>query len=759
MNKIYLTLLFCLVMTSAYSGPTDYIWTEQSKNSSESMPCGGGDVGLNVWVENDELFFYISRSGTFDENNTLLKQGRIRIRLENDNVEGKGFRQTLKLNDGYVEIFHKGVNIRIWVDVFKPVIHVELDSEIPFGYHLSYENWRYRDRHIRKGEGQQSSYKWTAKAAMKTSKDSVSVYNNEVVFFHKNPVETVFDVTVAQQGLDDVKSEMYNPIGNLISGGMLRCDNLKFENTSLSEYQETDYKSWNLSTVNKKCKHEVIIVLHSEQNPNIKDWENNTRAIFDKIDSINDKEKSQKWWNDFWKRSFIESDSDVASMISRNYTLFRYMLGCNAYGDYPTKFNGALFTFDPINVDSAQAYTPDYRKWGGGTMTAQNQRLVYWGMLKSGDFDMMVSQFQFYNRILANAELRSKIYWGHKGACYCEQIENFGLPNYAEYGTKRPKGYDKGMEYNAWLEYEWDTVLEFCQMILETNKYINKEIEEYVPMIESALTFFDEHYRYLASKRGSKQYDGNGKLIIYPGSGCETYKMAYNPASTVAALRVVTKSLIDYKVKTNSPDTAKWTDFFDRIPSIPYRYIDDKKVISPAVVWERINNVETPQLYPVFPWRVYGIFTDSQEDFHVAVNTYLYDGDALRFRSSVGWKQDNIWAACLGLRDEAVRLTVEKLKDGPHRFPAFWGPGFDWTPDFNHGGSGMIGLQEMLLQASGRKIYLLPAWNPEWNVCFKMHTYDNTTIEIKYVDGVIEKLEVKQSDREKDIIICTGRLR
>ena len=25
-------------------------WTTQSKNSSESMPCGGGDVGLNVWV-------------------------------------------------------------------------------------------------------------------------------------------------------------------------------------------------------------------------------------------------------------------------------------------------------------------------------------------------------------------------------------------------------------------------------------------------------------------------------------------------------------------------------------------------------------------------------------------------------------------------------------------------------------------------------------------------------------------------------------
>ena len=39
-------------------------------------------------------------------------------------------------------------------------------------------------------------------------------------------------------------------------------------------------------------------------------------------------------------------------------------------------------------------------------MTAQNQRLVYWPMLKSGDFDMMPSQFDFYNRMLKKAELR-----------------------------------------------------------------------------------------------------------------------------------------------------------------------------------------------------------------------------------------------------------------------------------------------------------------------------------------------------------------
>ncbi|MEO5996920.1 MAG: DUF5703 domain-containing protein [Chitinophagaceae bacterium] len=37
-------------------------WTSQSKNSSESMPCGGGDIGLNVWVENGEVLFYHHRT-------------------------------------------------------------------------------------------------------------------------------------------------------------------------------------------------------------------------------------------------------------------------------------------------------------------------------------------------------------------------------------------------------------------------------------------------------------------------------------------------------------------------------------------------------------------------------------------------------------------------------------------------------------------------------------------------------------------------
>ncbi|MHC4623527.1 MAG: DUF5703 domain-containing protein, partial [Planctomycetota bacterium] len=96
------------------------VWHSQSKNVRESIPAGGGDVGLNVWVENNELLFYIGRSGTFDENNHMLKLGRVRLRLDpNPFSESGEFRQELKLRQGYVEIQGKNpgiarATIRVW---------------------------------------------------------------------------------------------------------------------------------------------------------------------------------------------------------------------------------------------------------------------------------------------------------------------------------------------------------------------------------------------------------------------------------------------------------------------------------------------------------------------------------------------------------------------------------------------------------------------------------------------------------------------
>ena len=709
MNKRLITPLFLILTTwlqAADYVPKDYVWTTQSQNSSGSMPCGGHDIGMNVWVEQGDVLFYISQSGWFDENNTLLKAGRWRLHFEGSPFDSKDFQQRISLDDGAIYLKGSGVEIRIWADVQEPVVFATISSKNPLKATLSYESWRYKDRAVTKAECQQCSYKWVLPSNCTTFADSIKAAGNKLSFSHKNRSETVFDFTVSREHMEPVKSSLYNPIGGRNMCGQMTAEGFRYTGQSDGVYASTDYRSWNFS--NDRLKSSTICIAFGND-ANVKPAES--------------KKRSARWWHQYWQRSWIKTDgsnSDAARVV-RNYELTRYMLGCNAYGEWPTKFNGGLFTFDPVYVDPKAPFTPDYRKWGGGTMTAQNQRLVYWPMLKSGDTDMMASQLDTYLRLLPNAEAWTKQHWNHEGACYTEQIENFGLPNPAEYG-KHPDGSDYGTERNAWLEYEWDTALEFCMMAIQMQKYTGADISRYEPMIRSCLRFFDEHYQYLAKQRGSKALDGNGKLIIYPGSGCETYKMAYNPSSTIAALTAVAKAIGD-------------TTLLKRLPEIPLTTTaEGDTCIAPAITWARIQNAETPQLYPVFPWRIYGM---GREGLNIARNTYLKDPHAVAMRSSKGWKQDNIWAACLGLKEESERLTIEKFSDGPYRFPAFWDAGFDWAPDMNRGGSAMIGLQEMLLQETpdGEPI-LFPSWPEQWPVSFRLHASNNRVIEAEHKGSI-----------------------
>ncbi|WP_294959595.1 DUF5703 domain-containing protein [uncultured Flavobacterium sp.] len=762
-------IIFFLFLTLLAKGQVpvlenyNQVWNSQSSNSSESMPLGGGDIGLNVWVEKGDLYFYFSRSGTFDEHNTLLKLGRVKVTLSPNPFAGKeGFHQELKLRDGYILIGQKDTKIKLWVDVFKPVIHLDLESKMPLKMTASYESWRYKNRDSKGKANNANSYKWAPQGDIITYKDSIAFENNGIKFYHRNREKTVFDVAVKQQKMESVKDQMLNPLANLTFGGFMTGENLKPDGTYLNQYQNTDFKGFSLSSAKPSKKHSLEIYLNTNQS-DFSTWNNELKNQIsaNKTATKLAEKNTIKWWNNFWNRSFIftqknqSSAKDSVYQIGQNYQLFRYMLGCNAYGKYPTKFNGGLFTVDPVFTNPDLNFTPDFRNWGGGTMTAQNQRLVYFPMVKSGDFDMMKSQLDYYLSLQKNAELRSQVYWKHGGASFTEQLENFGLPNPAEYEWKRPADYDPGMEYNAWLEYEWDTVFEFCQMMLQQKEYAGEDIQKYNQFIISCLRFFDEHYQYLAKQRGRKALDGNGKLILYPGSGVETYKMAYNSNSTISALTVITENLLKLSEKQLSKEDLEYLKGFqNRIPPLNYRTFEGHQTLAPAKSWERINNSEVPQLYPVYPWGIYGI---GKPDLETALNTWKYDPDAIKFRSHVGWKQDNIFAARLGLTKEASKFNTLKMANSDRRFPAFWGPGFDWVPDHNWGGSGMIGMQEMLLQESEGKIYLFPAWPKEWNVHFKLHAKQNTTVEAELVGGELKIIKVIPEERKKDIVNLLGK--
>jgi len=172
-------------------------------------------------------------------------------------------------------------------------------------------------------------------------------------------------------------------------------------------------------------------------------------------------------------------------------------------------------------------------------------------------------------------------------------------PMLSEYGWKRPAGLDMGVEANAWLEYCWDTSLEFCEMILQSRLYAGKEIKKYLPLIESCLVFFDEHYQWLAKQRGEPPLDANGKLLLYPGSATETFKLTTNANSTIAGLRTVTESLLKSGL-LDASRTTYFKGFLQRLPDLSFGNYNGHITLAPAKKWERVNNVESPQLYPVF---------------------------------------------------------------------------------------------------------------------------------------------------------------
>lgn len=744
-------------------------WTTQSKHSGESMPCGGYDCGANVWVEDDALFLYLDRTGSFDENNQALKLGRLRI-LPADPIFRTNFSQTLCLDEGCIRITGGDTEIEIWYETGRPAAHIDIRSETPRSFDVIYESWRLAPRELTTVERFAATTYNGYLGSVTTFPDTVEPGSEQLIFYHRNDnAHLSFDFEVTQQGLGQYRDQMYNPQKDLTFGGCLFGRGLTYTGVREGMYADVPYKGYAYH-LPADSRHALCLCFETGQYEELAGWK---QALADQVAAAQADPQAQAraraWWRQYWERSYIHinptrNPSDTGFMLSRNYTLFRYMLGCNAYGKYPTKFNGGMFIVDPENLmepdDAGRAelhgVSPDFRRWGGGTHTAQNQRLVYWGMLKAGDFDCMRPQFDYYKNALSNAELRTRVYWGHEGCSFCEQLSNAGLPLGWEYGYPagmtdmdshvRPQNLEQGEPRSAWIRYYYLSQIEFAYMIVQYHRYCGADIAEYIPFIESCVTFFFEHYKQRHFLNANHPYDADGKLVIFPSTALETYKDALNPTDVIAGL---TALLTELSALPAYVDAAHYAELLTHIPAIPMGEVNGKKVIRPAYSWTHIINHEIPELYPVYP---YGLIDLRDEEMvRIARNTWEVVPEDCR--GFVSWHQDPIFLARLGMQEEATELTIRKLADSPRRFPAFWGPGHDWIPDHNWGGSGMIALQEMLVQQCGDTIYLLPAFPPAWEVSYKLHLAGGLVIEVEAgPDGLRYQLDGPETGRYRVIV-------
>ena len=267
--------------------------------------------------------------------------------------------------------------------------------------------------------------------------------------------------------------------------------------------------------------------------------------------------------------------------------------------------------------------------------------------------------------------------------------------------------------------------------------------EELLPMAEEMLAFWDKHW----------PRDAEGHLHMEPAQALETWQNAVNPAPDIAGLRWVLDGLLRLQdEQVGAERRERWTRLLKEVPPLSTATEDGHVRLLPAQrVIGKVANIESPELYSIFPFRLFGVGKTDLE-------TARYTFEKRTIKNNTCWHQDDTQAALLGLTDEARKYVSDRFSQSHpgSRFPAFWGPHNDWLPDQDHGGNGLMALQTMLFQADGGKMRLFPAWPKDWDVDFKLHAPQNTTLEGTYRAGKLEGLRVTPEAREKDVLVTYG---
>ena len=713
-------------------------WDSPSKNSSGSMPIGNGDIGMNVWVEeNGDLLFYVSKTDAWDENARLCKIGRVRVKFDPPLAVTDSFRQELKLRDGVIVIESKIQNrqstILLWVDANQPVVRVEAESAVPVSCRAEVELWRLRERPFGPDDDSHSGRGLSDQACKPVVLPDVVAPSAapRVVWYHRN-TRSVYELGLKVQHLEALKGRFADPLLNLTFGASL-CGEGFVSDGKQALKSAAPAKRQALSV--------TVLTAHAGTPEAWLAQLDQLESKAGKLDLAKARLAHESWWREFWTRSWVFIDgTPEAQTVTRGYVLQRFMNACSGRGGSPIKFNGSIFTVEAKRGASPETPDgdPDWRRWGGNYWF-QNTRLAYWPMLAAGDFEMMEPWFRMYRDALTLCKARIQTYYKFADAAvFPETMYFWGLPNNGDYGWNNTAPEPA----NTYIRRYWNGSLELTALMLYRYDFTQDQDfarHTLVPLADPLIAFLDQYWQ----KR-----DANGKIIFDPAQSLETWHVAVNPLPEIAGLRFLLPRLLALpKNITTETQRSRWTRILQELPPVPAADVGGVKLLRAADSFSARSNSENPELYAVFPYRLYGV---GRSDLALACATYERRAN----RHNNGWCQDSIQAACLGLGDEAGRLVAARAakSNQDYRFPAMWGPNFDWIPDQDHGDNILTTLQFMLLQSDGNNLYVLPAWPKNWNVSFKLHAPYNTTVEGELRDGNVTSLKVMPQSRAADVV-------
>jgi len=462
--------------------------------------------------------------------------------------------------------------------------------------------------------------------------------------------------------------------------------------------------------------------------------------------------EQQAWWRDYWSKSLlrIQSPDKLADRLCAAYHVHLYTLACVNRGLVPCKWDGG-----------AGLMRGDERTWGLSEWV-QEIRFTYLPLYAANRLEMARGLTRHYSQMKPYLLEQTKRMWGVGGLWIPETVlpwghaEDFVLRDTGEARAGHflpwdPKtaAYGKFDRYNGYVGFLFTAGLEVCQHYLVYYRCSGDERflrDEAYPIIRDVCRFLS----------GLLRKEADGLWHLDPANALETWWMVRDPADTLAGIRAIFPEFIRLSKQYGQDDEfrAKCLEILAALPepALGHWARDGKidpnaKTYAPAAAKGPIptsRNFEIPALYRVFPFELTGI---DSSDYQLCRNTF----DRRIYGITNSWSLDAIWAARLGLGDEACRLLREHaVRYNRFRYGGWdssnssvFADGLSVVPYMDGAGLSAFGVNESLLQSHNGLIRVLPAVSNSWSGAFRLRAEGGFLVAADFVEGSARLVEVQ----------------
>eukprot|EP01061_Rhynchopus_euleeides_P013976 TRINITY_DN24258_c0_g1_i1.p1 TRINITY_DN24258_c0_g1~~TRINITY_DN24258_c0_g1_i1.p1 ORF type:complete len:746 (+),score=278.81 TRINITY_DN24258_c0_g1_i1:49-2286(+) len=689
----------------AYNVKWSKLLPDTSTTWVNTMPLGNAEGAANVWTDGKAtVSLLVSSPYAWNEGSQLIKVARVDIAFSPS--PGRFVSQELDVGTATITVTFDKLKVQVWMDAVgnaAVVTHASTSGDA-FTAKATVSPIREEESSFQ-GPFQCSAYAISADVVTNTSEADIVYHRNEAGYKGQNYFQDIID----QQNLgQEAYGSLPNRLLNRTSGA------------AVTSQGDT-----------------VVVTLLTSQTDTAQCY------VDDLVASVNpspSKAGHDAWWAAYWGRSHVEVP---AWNVSSQYALQRYLQGSQGRAPFPIKFNGMLYT-------AQKPPQTDFRQWGGRNWW-QNARLSYYNMFHAGDLDMVSSFLQGYHGTLPLAKARASHYYNTSGAFWPEYTDAlFGTQHSQSYGCGRAGVSNSTMPYwwtqDVWNGYNLQGSLDLSLFALDFHAFTGNTT--YLDIAAEVVDFYREW---------RTEKDAEGRVVLYPTQSLETWQCPgyppqrdncpVNDLPTIAGLRTVTEKLLRTGYGTAAQRKA-WQDYTEAIPLLPLAVQKGQANASlvPAQSWPASRkNVENTELYAVHPYRLYTAGRGG--DLSPATIAY----GLRQFRSDVGWEQNILDAALLGMATEFQSLAVARAAVGPatgYRFPAFMPHLQDYEPSADHLANLNNAMGYALVQEDEgpeHSLVLLPSWPCSWDVDFKVHGPLGTVVEGRLVSGVLSYTVSPQS--------------